>query len=233
MDTDIETGIPASTYATKNLSFLPGYTYHLYFANTKMGFSYDMGTIFLSKTVDGAATDADRNTLFPFRLYYTDAAFGQPGPWTIPFSVSHSQDTALVKGVTADRIANDTNGDPSILWLKDGDEVSIHGLPVGNYAVIEWPDGTTTSSRFTATYRVDADSPPLPGPVARDALRVGENKTVAFVNTAPTPGPAPTGEIVIPNTGDGSAPALYALALLLSAGGLIALTARALRKRPR
>jgi LPXTG-motif cell wall-anchored protein len=159
----------------------------------------------ISKTVAGAGvTEADREALFPFELI---SAANRPVQLTAESPRDSLKWVALSPDgtVAADRITNNADGNPTVLWLKDGETATVYNLSAGRYQVAEWPAaaGAEPDGRFITSYRVSGGAA-VSGTAAAVALDSG--RTVAFTNTvapdAPENPELPEQPPVVPVTPD-------------------------------
>ncbi|MDR3073021.1 MAG: hypothetical protein LBU41_05960, partial [Clostridiales Family XIII bacterium] len=135
----------------------------------------------------------------------------------------------FVDGVTPDRLTNpNANGFPTVIWLKQGETVSIIGLPEATYQITEYPPGTTAGNAYKTSSRITLDATSAQMGIADGTTTqiidlLNGSQTVVFVNQSSSD-IRPTDHDKSPATGD--AGNQYLLFAMIGAAGLLLLAVR-------
>ncbi|MCL1876763.1 DUF5979 domain-containing protein [Candidatus Saccharibacteria bacterium] len=200
-----------SNYATNNLEFAPNDCVFLSFVNLNTSFH----NLSISKTVSGDVSPSDLNQLYQFQVFYlTDnKPFFASGP--IPLATAFTGNEMLIRGITVDRITNDSGGNPTIINLKHGETATIIGLPAGNYRIVE-----LANHGHRATYSINVgDAKPASGGATEDFYLDGDT-IVAFKNTVAsrltTPNSGSGGDIAVTSSVIGGLTAIISVVIFLT-----------------
>jgi len=164
----------------------------LAFVNVK----YELVSLSLSKTVQGSPQFIGNDMLYPFQVLYHSVTDSGDSYIPLPLSTDPSVQFCWISGVPANRLKNDVDGVPSVIWLKHGETVKIARLPSGEYLVRELDDASLASLDYTTGYIIGSGNVTQNG---RDAtITLLDDTNLRFVNTFRDG----TKESTIPSTDD-------------------------------
>ncbi|MCL1975895.1 MAG: Cys-Gln thioester bond-forming surface protein [Firmicutes bacterium] len=169
---------PATPYTMEGFSVVEGDYYFIKFINIDATFC----KLSVEKTVTGEETAKDK--LFPFTVYFMNEYNpALPAPWPIAVSVDGSNDTAIISGITEDRIENDSvSGRPVIFYLKNGETATLENMPAGDYKVCE-----LLHEGYSVYYSIEPGNGQSVNEAETAVFNIRSDTKVIFNNKAPDP----------------------------------------------